>query len=84
MVFDDALNYQNGITVIWSGSNDPKQESSVAIILSNISSMVGYLENKHDEFFVVSVCKGSRHTEGFGSKFILTLFNLIMSYITLL
>ena len=68
MVFDDALSHRNDITVIWSGRNDPKQESSIPIIIANISSMVGYLENKHDEFLVVSVCNGSRQTEGFGSE----------------
>ncbi len=68
MVFDDALSHRNYITVIWSGRNDPKQESSIPIIIANISSMVGYLENNHDEFLVVSVCNGSRQTEGFGSE----------------
>ena len=66
--FDDSISHRNDLTVIWSGRNDPKQDSFIPTILSNISSMVNYLENNHDNFLVISVCNGASQTEGFGSS----------------
>ena len=67
MIFDDAINHRNDLTVIWSGRNDPKQDSYIPTIIANISSMVNYLENNQKQFLVLSVCNGNRQTEGIGS-----------------
>lgn len=68
MVFDDAVNHRNDLTVIWSGRNDPKEDSYIPTAVANISSMVNYLENNQKQFLIISVCNGSRQTEGIGSN----------------
>ena len=72
-IFDDAINHRNEIQVIWAGRNDPRTESQISLIISNILSMTNFMTNKA-QFLVISVCNGSRQTEGSGSE---TLLNII-------
>ena len=68
MVFDDAVNHRNDLSIIWSGRNDPRDGSHIPITIANIKSMVNYLDNKDKQYLVISVCNGSRQTEGNGTK----------------
>jgi hypothetical protein len=67
MIFDDAVNHRNDLTVIWSGRNDPMLDNYIPTTIANISSMVSYLENNQKQFLIISVCNGNRQTEGVGS-----------------
>ena len=68
MYFDDAVNHRNDLAVIWSGRNDPKQDSHIPTTIANIKSMINYLGKRNkQQYLIISVCNGSRQTEGIGS-----------------
>ena len=68
MVFDDAVNHRNDLIVIWSGrNNNPQQDGYISTIKADISSMIMFLDEYNKQYLVISVCNGSRQTEGIGS-----------------
>jgi hypothetical protein len=83
MVFDDAVNNRSHLSIIWSGRNDPRDDAQIPITVANIESMINYIDNKNKQYLVISVCNGSRITEGCGSEIyanIISLNNKLQSH----
>lgn len=67
-VFEDAIQKNNAITIIWAGRNDKKAGNNSYQTRDNIKAMIDYLNpESRDKVLILSICNGIGDNEYRGS-----------------